>query len=316
MAVPVQINGSPRQFLLDIGTNPTEVSQATVTQLVLPQDAKLGETIGAGTTNIGGLTNVGRSDLSALTNGGLSNVSVYDVRDETGRGGTKDRVRIASFTIGSATGQHLMFQVANDLAEMGKSEPYDGLLSGDFFKQYDVELDFGGKQINWLTPTKCTDENQVVFWSHSAVGVIPMTIADGKINVAVMIQGHPINAVIDTSSSRTVMRRDIAELILGLRADTPDMMPNGDLKDGKGAPVYAHTFSQISFTGGVTANNVPALILTNSLTHEINSEMVLGSWVRSADARVPDLTLGMDVLHQLHMYVVPGQGKVYVTSAE
>jgi hypothetical protein len=31
---------------------------------------------------------------------------------------------------------------------------------------------------------------------------------------------------------------------------------------------------------------------------------------------VPDLTLGMDVLHQLHMYVVPGQGKVYVTSAE
>ena len=143
-----------------------------------------------------------------------------------------------------------------------------------------------------------------------------MTIADGKILVPVMIQGHQIDAVLDTSSARTVMRRDIAELILGLKAGTPDMTPDGGLKDGKGAQVYGHTFPQISFTGGVTANNVPTLILTNSLTHEINSELVLGSWARSADARVPGLTLGMDVLHQLHMYVVPGQGKVYVTSAE
>jgi hypothetical protein len=94
------------------------------------------------------------------------------------------------------------------------------------------------------------------------------------------------------------------------------MMPDGGLRDGKGAQVYGHIFSQISFAGGVTANNVPALILTNSLTREINSEMVLGSWARSADARVPDLTLGMDVLHQLHIYLVPGQGKMYVTSAE
>ena len=139
-----------------------------------------------------------------------------------------------------------------------------------------------------------------------------MTIADGKILVPVMVQGHQINAVLDTSSARTVMRRDIAELVLGLK----DMTPNGDLKDGNGAQVYLHTFPQISFAGGVTANNVPTLILTNSLTHEINSELVLGSWARSADARVPDLTLGMDVLHQLHMYLVPGQGTVYVTSAE
>lgn len=314
MTVPVAINGSPRHFLLDIGTNPTEVSQATVTQLGLPENAKLNENIGAGTGS--NMAPTPGTDLGALTNGGLGNVSIYDVRDNTGRGGAQTRVRIGAFTIGGATGQHLMFVVAND-AEMGKSqtEPYDGLLTGDFFKQYDVELDFGGKQLNYLSPTKCTDPNQVVFWSHTAVGVIPMTFADGKIQVPVMVQGHQVNAVLDTSSSRTVMRRDIAELILGLKPDTPDMMPDGDHRDGKGAPVYAHTFSQISFTGGVTANNVPALILTNSLTHELNSELVLGSKARAADARIPDLTLGMDVLHQLHMYVVPGQAKVYVTSA-
>ncbi|HEV7924377.1 MAG TPA: pepsin/retropepsin-like aspartic protease family protein [Verrucomicrobiae bacterium] len=313
MTVPVKVNDQPKQFLLDIGTNPNEISQAAVTQLGLPQDAKLTESIGANGSNM----QSGGGNLSALTNGGLGNVSIYDVRDKTGAGGAQTRVRITSFTIGGATGQHLMFLVAND-AEMGKSqsEPYDGLLTGDFFKQYDVEMDFGGKEINYLTPTKCTDPNQVVFWAHSAVGVIPMTIVDGKINVPVSVQGHPINAVIDTSSSRTMMRRDIAELTSGLKADTPDMMPDGDLKDGKGMPVYVHTFSQISFAGGVTAMNVPALILTNSLTHEITSKMVLGSWARSADAQVPDMTLGMDVLHQLHLYVVFGQKKIYVTAAQ
>ncbi len=47
MLVPVAINGTPKQFLLDIGTNPTEVSQAAVTQLGLPENTKGNENIGA-----------------------------------------------------------------------------------------------------------------------------------------------------------------------------------------------------------------------------------------------------------------------------
>jgi hypothetical protein len=312
MTVPVAINGTPKQFLLDIGTGPTQIGQTAVTQLGLPQSAKLTENIGAGRSS--DMTPHG-GDLGALTNGGLGAVSVYDVRDKTGAAGAQTHIRVPSFTIGGATAQHLTFLLANDALMGTASEPYDGLLTGDFFKQYDVELDFAGKQVNWLTPTKCTDPNQVVFWSHSEVAVIPLTIEDGKITIPVSVQGHQINAVIDTSSSRTVMRRDIAELIMGLKPDA-DMAPIAGLMDGKGQPVYGHTFSQISFAGGgVTANNVPALILTNSMTHPINSGPVLGSWARSADARIPDLTLGMDVLKQLHLYIVPGQGKVYATSA-
>jgi hypothetical protein len=92
-------------------------------------------------------------------------------------------------------------------------------------------------------------------------------------------------------------------------------MPVSGLSDGKGQPVYGHTFSQISFPGGVAANNVPALIQANSLTHEINGGTVLGSHATSTDARIPDLTLGMDVLHQLHLYVVYGQKNLYATAA-
>ena len=312
MTVPVAINGTPRQFLLDIGTDPTQIGRAAVAQLGLPEYAKLTEGIGARGSDMAPRS----GDLGALTNSGLGNVAVYDVRDKTGAAAAQTHIRIPSFTIGSATAQHLVFLLSND-ADMGTaSEPYDGLLTGDFFKQYDVEMDFAGKQVNWLTPTSCSDPNQVVFWPHTSVAEIPMTIVDGKITVPVSIQGREINAVIDTSSSRTVMRRDIAELMLGLKADA-DMQLAGDLEDGKGQPVYGHTFPQIAFAGGgVTANNVPALILANSLTRQLDSGVVLGSWARSTDARIPDLTLGMDVLRQLHLYVVPGQKKVYVTSAE
>ena len=302
MTVPVEVNGRPKQFLLDIGTNPTEISEAAAAELALPENAKAVTPL-----------QYGGGDIMAATGSGIS-VPVVDARHNSGRNATRPRVGIDSFTIGGATARRMQFLIADD-KEMGKSKPYDGLLTGDFFKQYDVELDFAGRQINYLTPTKCTDPDKVVFWSHSAVAVIPMSLPDGKIHTQVSVQGHVVDAVIDTSSARSVMRRDIAEVIFGYKAGTADMAPAADLKDASGEQVYGHTFSQISFAGGVAAANVPVLIQTNSMIHDPRTDTVLGSRAQSADARIPDLTLGMDVLHQLHLYIVFGQKQIYVTSA-
>lgn len=170
--------------------------------------------------------------------------------------------------------------------------------------------------MTWLTPTKCTDPNQVVFWPHNEVAIIPVSLAkDGRLQMQAMVKGHIINAEIDTSSPHTVMRRDIAELYVGL-ADK-DMMPVGDLKDGMNMQVYVSTFPQLTFAGGgVTALNVPVLIEDYSMRRDIDRELVLGTRAESAEERIPDLVIGMDVLHNLHMYIVPGQGRVYVTSVE
>jgi hypothetical protein len=303
MTVPVEINGKPKQFLLDIGTNPTEISEAAAEELALPENRKQVETLEHG----GG-------DITGRSGSGLS-VAVVDVRHSTGRDGTRGRVAVDSFTIGNATTRHVQFPVAYD-KEMGKSKPYDGLMTGDFFKQYDAEVDFAGKQINYLTPTKCTDPDKLVFWSHTAVAAIPMTLLDGKIHTQVSILGHVIDAVVDTSAARTVMRRDVAEVVLGYKPDTPDMMPAADLKDAMGQQVYGHTFSLVSFAGGVAAQNVPALIQTTGMMRDPLMDPVLGSRAQSSDPRIPDLTLGMDVLHQLHLYVVFGQKKLYVTASQ
>ncbi len=151
--------------------------------------------------------------------------------------------------------------------------------------------------------------------ARNDVAVIPVTSApDGRLQMQVTIQGHVINAELDTSSARTVMRRDIAERTIGLRPDTPDMTPVSGLEDGRHMQVYVHTFPQLAFAGGgVTAVNVPVLIQNYSMLPANDRHTALGT--RGDFERIPDLVVGMDVLGQLHMDVALAEGRAYVTSA-
>ncbi|HXR95567.1 MAG TPA: retropepsin-like aspartic protease [Rhizomicrobium sp.] len=311
VTVPVTINGTEKQFLLDIGTDHTEISATAARDLKLPggnqsTDALLNSSGYSGTNANGqGNFNMGTSMQAAM----------FDVSGSRSAQDYAPRVRVADFTIGDATGHNMQLIVAND-KEMGRSELYDGRMTGDFFAQYDIDFDFGAKKLSFLTATNCT-EKEIVHWPATVVAIVPMTISGGKMKVPVTVEGKTINAVIDTGFAHTVMRRDIAES-LGLKADAPDMVPDGEVRDGLGQTVYVHTFPQISFSG-ITAANVPVRIQTNSMVHQINRTPILGSRAQfSADpsTRVPDLAIGMDVLHQLHIYAAFGENKLYITPAE
>jgi hypothetical protein len=95
------------------------------------------------------------------------------------------------------------------------------------------------------------------------------------------------------------------------------MTEDGDVRDGAGERVYRHTFPQIAFEG-VVAGNVPARIQANSMVRRAHRAATTGSRLQAADDPgdpVPELTLGMDVLHQLHLYIVYGQKKIYATAS-
>lgn len=311
VTVPVAIGGKPKKLLLAVGSGASAVTQATVKELKLIDGIKLTEIYQTGPAYW--------SDDTSLRNqlqGGVMQSTVVDVRSTRAAEDGRPHVNIPAFTIGKATGHNLSFAVMDD-NDVPKSLSYDGTLTGSFFKQYDVELDFAAMKLNYLTPTTCTDPHQVVFWPHKDVAVIPMTIASGKIEVEVDIGGHKVQAVLDTGSARSIMRRDIAENTVGLKAGSPQMPLAGDMRDGKDMPVYTATFPQITFAGGVTAFNVPALIQSNGMTHNLHKEPMLGSRALfKDDPRIPAFTLGMDVLRQLHLYVVYGQNIVYMTATE
>ena len=311
VTVPVQINGTEKQFLLDIGTDHTEISATAARDLKLPGANQSNDALlNSSGYNIGG----GGTTTSNFNNGSSMQAAMFDVGGSRSAQDYAARVRAADFMIGDATGHNLQLIIAND-KEMGKSEPYDGRMTGDFFAKYDIEFDFAGKKLTFLSATNCS-EKEIVHWPATVVATVPMTISGGKMKVPVTIQGHTIDAVIDTGFAHTVMRREIAES-LGLKAQAPDMVPDGDVRDGLGQPVYVHTFPQISFSG-ITATNVPVRIQTNSMVHQINRTPILGSRAQFATdpaSKVPDLAIGMDVLHQLHIYAAFGENKLYMTAA-
>src|ERR1700754_1080140 len=131
MTVPVEINGKPKQFLLAVGPNPMEISQATVADLSLPEVTKTTTSIQLGGT--GGMANLGSQQALHI------DAPVYDVKGNQVPFAQRPRVRIATFTLGHATAKSLQFMVAND-GEIDKTAPYDGLLTNDIFRQYDAEL--------------------------------------------------------------------------------------------------------------------------------------------------------------------------------
>jgi hypothetical protein len=310
MTVPMMINGTSQKFLLDLGVKkPTAVSPELMAKLGLPEDFQLGQRFG---------TALGEGPFESA---GFSNVMVCDARNGGGGCGGHNRLRAASVTIGNATGHHVQIQVAPK-GEISRSASFDGYFTGDYMRKYDVELDFAGKQMTWLTPTACTDPDQVVFWAHDDVAIIPVSLAkDGRLEMQAMVGGHVINAELDTSSANTVMRRDIAELYVGLNADK-DLKPVDGLEDGMHMKVYVHIFPQIIFAGGsITAVNVPVMVQNYSMIPAVDRDLnthlrgIAGGGLLSSENRIPDLVIGMDVLKHLHMYVVPGQAKVYVTAA-
>jgi len=297
MTVPVAINGKAKQFLLDLGGGTTQVTQAAAAELGLPgSNVPQSDAVRVGAQGDLGFT--GSLNIQS---------SVYNVNGSQNPDLIRPRVRVGNFTIGSATARNLQFIVMGD---DGKPRPYDGLLTSDFFKQYDLEVNFVGHEINYLTPTKCTDPNQVVFWSHEVAAAVPVTLVNDKFQVSVSIDGHAVNGTIDTTAAQTIMRREIAEQQFGLKPGSPGMVPQPD-----NAAVSKHVFQQIAF-GGVIVQNASVLIPASSMPESRSREVVLGSRAQPADALIPELTIGMDVLSHLHLYVVPGQGKMFVTAAE
>ncbi len=282
MTVPVTINGTARKFVIDTGDPGTQVSRAMVRDQSLPENTY------------------------------SANAMEYNVRGSHSAQDIRQRVRIADFAIGSMKGSSMLFLESNDQA-LGDTKPYDGLLANDMFNNYDLDLDFAAKRMNYFSADHCP--GQVVYWPEKPVAVVPVTIRDSQIVVPVTIDGHEIDAVIDTSADRTVMRRGVAEQTFNLDPDSAQMTPVEGLRDGLGERVYTHTFGLIGFEG-VAVNNLPVLIQTNSMVHASYGNITTGSRFRTATTPpIPDLSIGMDVLSHLHVYIAFAEKKLYVSPA-
>jgi hypothetical protein len=271
--VPFTINGKETHFLLDTGSSLTQIGQATAEALNL--------VIGPGS------------------------IEMYDIRGHA----SNSMAAIPQFVLGRLGGTHGIFPVAPNL-DAETPDPFDGIFSLDYLQQHDVEMDFGNDLLNVFSSDHCP--GHVVYWNASAVTVIPFILDDRRITIPVMLDGHRLNALIDTGTAHTSLRIDIAETQFGLNLGSPETPENGALNGDASLKTYDHTFGKLSF-GDITVADPRITIIPNVAGVTNDTWRRVTRLYRVELINAPQLILGMDALRQLRIYVAFGEGKLYIS---
>jgi hypothetical protein len=118
------------------------------------------------------------------------------------------------------------------LIEPNANAAADGFLGPDLMANFDVEMDFGGRKLNYFLPNHC--EGRVVYWPASAVAVVPyrgwaVDSGDAAMKLPVMLDGHEVIAKVDTGQVRTTLDADTARELFSLTPDSPGAVPLGTI---------------------------------------------------------------------------------------
>jgi predicted aspartyl protease len=278
--VPVTLQGQTKYMLLDTGGVISELTPGTVTALGLESHK-------------------------------TPTVQFFDIK-----GNYVDHATVVpDFAIGGLKGTNVEFVVGpDDLFE--KSEDIAGILGPGILRFYDVALDFANRKLTLLSPDHC--EGKVIYWKADAVAAVPMQVvrASGHIVVPVVLDGHKLNALVDTGASSSVLNLSVAEGDFKLSLKQPDMVPVRALGDRDNSMVYSHTFKSLSFEG-IAVTNPTFHIIPDLERGQMERPPPIGTRFKDTNAEegLPDMLLGMDVLQHLHLYVAYKEQKLYVTPA-
>ena len=281
--VPAKISGTPKSMLVDTGGFFSEMTQSTVAELKLD-------------THHVGLQLIGVA------------------------GDTTNVVARAPFAIGNLRADNMDFMVmapvhafAPDVTDAA------GILAPNLLSSYDVDLDFGGRKFNLLSQNHC--EGKVVYWPADAVAVVPFAInSDGHIIVPITVDGHRFSAVLDTGATNTVFNLEIAKFAFSLVPGSSDTSVRGKLIGSSGPTnTYSHRFGALSLEGIAVANPEIELLPDLMRNKRMDPKDSLEHGTRLSDPSHAvgsgDMILGMDILHNLHVYIAYKEKKLYITPA-
>lgn len=204
------------------------------------------------------------------------------------------------FILGSMRTDALQF-VVTTLPQPGSG----GILSADFFKKYDVDLNFAAHRLNMFSSDHCP--GQVVYWRAPGVARLPFRFKNGSIIVRVTVDGREMDAVLNTGLQRSELQFDDPDSFFYLNSKSAGVDREDDGQLG-------HDYSVLSF--GEVAIFHPHLVLTHSLTMRgMSSGPATGTLLRNVNHNdlQPSLMIGTDLLKKLHVYIAFKERMVYLT---
>jgi hypothetical protein len=306
--VPASVGTKEKQFQIDTAAPDNQMGKDALSDFGLRaiNFMPTQNTGGAGSFSLGqaqatDIDGTQRGGFSYGSAGGVitSNASaIYDAKGNMFR----SMADAVPFTLGSMRTEHLQF-VVTDLPEPGSG----GILSPDFFRHYDIDLNFQAHRFNMFASDHCKGE--VLYWRAPGVAKLPFRYKDGRIIVRVRVDAREMDAVINTGSPRSEMQFDDADSLF-----YRGPLSGGVIREDDGQ--YGSNFSNLSF-GDVMIYR-PHLVLTHSVqVRGANSgpQIQTGTLLRNVGSASlqPELMIGTDLLKLLHLYIAFDERMIYIT---
>lgn len=221
------------------------------------------------------------------------------------------KTRVSKFEFGRMAAGPVEFQVA---PPGFPGDGIAGIFAPNLFLRDDIDLDFADRKMNYFSPDHC--EGQIQYWPAPAVAAVPFRMIENHIQVKVIVDGKPLDAIIDTGASRTAMSQEIAQRVFGLAPESPGMTLVGNVAGDATLKRYGYVFASLSFEG-VAVSNPHMFIIPDVVAKGADNGLKTGSNVKrwSDDVKLPPVIIGMNVLKKLHLYIAFKEGKLYITPA-
>jgi predicted aspartyl protease len=228
-----------------------------------------------------------------------SGTAVYDINGRVSR----SFAVVDDFSFG-----HLNRKDAALMVWPEPKRPYAGELAQDMLQPYDVDVDFGAGTLKMYAKDHCPGPQG---WTPTVRTT--MHNKGWHLHIPVTLDGHTYDAIFDTGSRHTIMRLPAARRDFDLRPDSPGMTPYRAINGDAFLTGYLHNFSKMSF-GGMTVDNPEVMVVPDIMSRNADKSPMARNraYHHNADLILPELSLGMDVLKHLHLFMAFGEQALYI----
>jgi clan AA aspartic protease (TIGR02281 family) len=200
-------------------------------------------------------------------------------------------VELRSFTVGGVAIPWRRVRVAAVNVASLFSGPLDGVLGADSLSSFDIDLDLPNNRITFYDKQTCP--GAVPAWAEPYVTIAAGRSGGGHLFFPVQLDGHKIDAFVDTGAQSTVLSTSAA-LALGVTAALLARDRVAILRGAAGEQVNGrvHQFARLNI--GTEAVHNPEMIVTD---------------LRLSDA---DLVLGIDFLRPRRIWLSYGSQQIFL----
>jgi len=228
---------------------------------------------------------------------------------------TDEAADVSPFAIGNLVADHTELMIAPDNFKYA-NDGAGGIIGPNILRNYDAEFDFGGNTFKLISQEHCA--GKVIYWPTATTAAVPMRISRdiGHIFVPVTLDGIALNALIDTGASTTFVPSWVAEDDFHLQLGSADAPAIDLLPGATGASVFKHRFHSLSVEGIVVSNPLIS-IFPDLMHHAMPRKSPYGTRIPETDEPqgLNEVTLGIDVLKRLHLYIAYKEEMLYATPA-